>query len=460
MRTILLFIAVCLYSCANIGTLGGGPADEKPPILLKTNIPDTHFKGKSIVLEFDEYVSLNSPEKNIYLMPSHSKMKFSITRKKVIIQLDTALHENTTYSLVINKGIQDVNASNPFVWRTVFSTGSKKDTLSVKISVKTYKDYKNLKLCLSQSDGRDSFKNFVPEYIYEVNNETFEFSGLNNTKRNLWLFTDADMNNKPDLYKPAALIKNIKTDSAYFLEPVKWMPPFKIYKAVSDLRLIKLYHTFISYHRAELLFYTWASKTGIIYTNTDSTLIKYSKIDIGVKTDTVNKIDGHKEAYNIVLNSLRGIQTRDKYLLSIDIPQYYQNSVYKPGSGQQYLSFKTKPDSIVLTDIRNELNDTFYLKDIKTEEIEKLSFLQLKITDSLNRIFDIIIYKEEKEIKFFAGVNSFDEYLEPGVYKIKIFPKNSLYIFNPFTMEENPSPIYEKTLYLKASWEEILEVKP
>ncbi len=459
MRTIFLLTVICLYSCANIGTLSGGPADEKPPLILKTNISDTNFKAKSIVLEFDEYVSLNVPEKNIYLMPAHSKMKFSITRKKVIIQFDTALHENTTYSLVINNGIQDINASNPLVWRSVFSTGSKKDTLSVKVSIKTYKDYKNLKLCLTESDGLDSFKNFVPEYIYEVNNETFEFSGLNNTKRNLWLYTDADMNNKPDHYKPAALIKNIKTDSMYYLEPVKWMPPFKISHAITDLKLIKLYYNYVSDHRADALYNTGAFYTGIIYTREDSALVEYNNVYKGYKIDTISEIQGRKEAYNIVLNSFRGIQTRDKYLLSLDIPQYYQNNTYKPASGQQYLSFKTRPDSIVLTDLRKELSDTFYLKDIRTEEMEKLSFLQLKISDSLNRIFDVIIYKEEKEFKFLAGINSFNEYLEPGVYKIKIYPKNSLYIFNPFTMTENPSPIYEKTLYLKASWEEILDVK-
>lgn len=31
----IILILILFYSCANVGTLGGGPIDDKPPILLK-----------------------------------------------------------------------------------------------------------------------------------------------------------------------------------------------------------------------------------------------------------------------------------------------------------------------------------------------------------------------------------------------------------------------------------------
>ena len=45
------------------------------------------------------------------------------------------------------------------------------------------------------------------------------------------------------------------------------------------------------------------------------------------------------------------------------------------------------------------------------------------------------------------------------MYKIEIYKHNYENEFNPIFMIKNMQPIYEKTLYLKASWEEKLDIK-
>ena len=93
----IIILLIFLSSCANVGTLGGGPMDEKPPVLLKSNLSRDNFTSKSIVLEFDEYVNLNNAEKNILIIPKPCNLKISSINKKVVIQLDSQLKNNITY---------------------------------------------------------------------------------------------------------------------------------------------------------------------------------------------------------------------------------------------------------------------------------------------------------------------------------------------------------------------------
>ena len=69
------------------------------------------------------------------------------------------------------------------------------------------------------------------------------------------------------------------------------------------------------------------------------------------------------------------------------------------------------------------------------------------------------IFKDGKLLSKKYSLNSLDEYYEPGVYKLEIYRHNYEEIFSPYKMNKNASPIYEKVLYLKASWEEKLVIK-
>jgi Bacterial Ig-like domain len=465
----LIFTLLFLVSCATPGTLGGGPQDEQAPAIVATDLSETNFKSKRITLEFEEYVAFNNPEKNILLIPAHSKMKFTISKKKAIITFDTILRENTTYSLIINKGIQDVNASNPLVHSMVFSTGPFRDSGSILVRIPNYKDYKSLKLALTESDGSDSFKHFNPAYLFDVMDENIKFSGLNTAKRNLWLFTDLNSDNKPDFYKPAGLYRDVQTDSAYALSAVEWLRPFTIQRSIQDSLFLKLFYTPLADHEKSLSSLTGISQDRFVYTTGDSAVIFLSP-DIDFKnlniqrTDTVSDLQIRKEVRNMVATSIRLIKHKSAFQLYYTLPLYYNDSAVYQYSSNRSASFKTKPDSFILNRYDPatssiQFRDTFYLKSTATEEVSKLTHLDIKISDTAHLFYDLKLTKEGKIYSFQSGVKSFELYMEPGTYLLQIYPYKSRYIFNPFEMVESALPIYEKTLYLKASWEEILTVK-
>jgi hypothetical protein len=128
-----LTVLVLLSACANIGTLGGGPVDSKAPILLDSNITKTGFNSNSIKLTFDEYIATNQANENILLFPKHSSLKTSVSNKTVTIKFDSTLKPNTTYQLMINGGIVDVNANGNVRANLLFSnvaTGTSPITVS------------------------------------------------------------------------------------------------------------------------------------------------------------------------------------------------------------------------------------------------------------------------------------------------------------------------------------------
>lgn len=105
------------------------------------------------------------------------------------------------------------------------------------------------------------------------------------------------------------------------------------------------------------------------------------------------------------------------------------------------------------------LQDTFNIKNINIIEEQKFSHLVLTIKSESDNSFDIKITKNGLYFKSIYDTNLIDEYFDPNVYKVEIYKHNYENVFNPIYMIKNMLPIYEKTLYLKASWEEILDVK-
>lgn len=469
MKYALIFSLTFLVSCANVGTLGGGPADETPPKIVSSDLSETNFKAKRITLEFDEYVAFNSPEKNILLVPAHSKMKFTISKKKAIITFDTLLHENTTYSLIINKGIQDVNANNPIVYSAVFSTGPFRDSGRISVRIPNHKDYKSLKLALTESEGFDSFKNFKPEYVFDVTDENLTFSGLNTTKRNLWLFTDANSDGKPDFYKPAGLKASAETDSAYTIPATEWMQAFTVMRSKRDSHFLKIYYTPLFHHEKSLPELTGINADQFVYTSTDSAVI-FSPLNklinrvAAIRQDTVKNLFTRIEVIRMVEQSIQLIKYKKGYQLDYIMPVYYNDSANYQYSSKQSVFFKSKPDSFVLnrydpSSSSIQFRDTFNLKAVNASEASKLTFLDIQITDSSQLLYDLKITKEGKITAFYSGIKSLSLFLEPGTYLLQIYTYKSRYRFNPFEMVEPALPIYEKSLYLKASWEEIMSVK-
>jgi hypothetical protein len=134
-----LFILVSGFilaaGCAKISSPTGGPKDKEPPVILKS-VPlngSKNFKGKKIVITFNEYVALdNINEKFMVSPPMENKPVILVRGKNVIIEYDEELRDSTTYTFYFQDAVGDLNEGNPINnYQFVFSTGSVIDSLSV-----------------------------------------------------------------------------------------------------------------------------------------------------------------------------------------------------------------------------------------------------------------------------------------------------------------------------------------
>ncbi|MFM7668366.1 MAG: Ig-like domain-containing protein, partial [Bacteroidota bacterium] len=124
-----LFLGL-LSSCAQIGTIEGGAKDENPPRVVKSSSENgtTNFKEKKIEFVFDEYFQLNNPQNTVSITPNHTRLKTSSSAKKLQIEFLDSLQPNTTYQLILNSTVKDINEGNDSLMVFVFSTGTSLDS--------------------------------------------------------------------------------------------------------------------------------------------------------------------------------------------------------------------------------------------------------------------------------------------------------------------------------------------
>ncbi|MFC3879978.1 Ig-like domain-containing protein [Algoriphagus namhaensis] len=132
----LILPMIILWSCAKQSTPTGGPRDETPPKVL-AQYPENqslNVNPKEIWIEFDEYIKLDNPNKNIIITPRLNKDEVITTalKNKVTVELNQELEPNTTYVFNFQKSIQDLSEGNPAEQlKIVFSTGPTIDSLVV-----------------------------------------------------------------------------------------------------------------------------------------------------------------------------------------------------------------------------------------------------------------------------------------------------------------------------------------
>ena len=114
---------------------GGGAPDVTPPRYLKsTPLPNAvNYNKNKIEIEFDEYIVLDNPSKNLIVSPTQDVPPVAKgIGKKVSVELKDSLLENTTYTLDFGSSIVDNNERNPFPdYVFSFSTGPDIDTLMI-----------------------------------------------------------------------------------------------------------------------------------------------------------------------------------------------------------------------------------------------------------------------------------------------------------------------------------------
>jgi hypothetical protein len=137
---IMIAVAVELCSCAQMAPLTGGAKDKYPPVVnqAKVHPPNysTNFSSKGIVIEFDDYIKLDK-KTNISINPGvNAQPTYRVKGKKLFVEIDGDLSDNTTYSINFGNNIQDITESNVLKnFKYVFSTGDFIDSLDFRGTV-------------------------------------------------------------------------------------------------------------------------------------------------------------------------------------------------------------------------------------------------------------------------------------------------------------------------------------
>ena len=135
-RVLFIFIALLMaVACANMGYPTGGPKDEEPPHIKKSNPPANalNFDGKKISIEFNELIQLKEANQKLVVSPPMNKKPYLVTKGKTLeIEFEEDLQPNTTYTLDFADAISDYNEGNVIPsFQFSFSTGETVDSLEV-----------------------------------------------------------------------------------------------------------------------------------------------------------------------------------------------------------------------------------------------------------------------------------------------------------------------------------------
>jgi hypothetical protein len=514
----LAFIALILYSCANIKQPTGGPEDKKPPVLVKSTPENNsvNFKGKTVTLQFDEYVDAQKLREEIIISPIEDGNFDLITKKKTVsIRFRKDLKENTTYSISFGESsIKDVTKGN-FVRDLflAFSTGPVIDSLSLSGFVYDFiseKGIKDISIQLYNANDTNNIFNSKPVYFHETNaGGNFTIRNIKEGVYNIYALQDINQDykynvnkeyiaylyniplskklttvklglTKPDYKAPE--ITSFKQENDYLLlSSSKGLENYKINadtgKVLSELLIdskkIKVFNNFKTKDSINLYLQLTDSSNN---TGLDTVKVAFEQFTDKNKKNTFNLKYGQKkleilknEYINIIFNkpvnkidySFINIKTD-----SISIP--IKESDFKLDSTLLKLTIKntfTFKDSLVLkfekgafTSISGDSNLYNKLKLVhKNEELYGIVAGTVKCNEP-NYIFQLLddkgkVVDSKKNIKVFNY-----KYLEPGDYRLKIIiDKNNNGRWDPTDIENDIAPetikYYKDIINLRANWE-------
>lgn len=134
MKKYLLFIValITLTRCAQQVAPTGGKKDIIAPTLLQSNPTNKtrNFKGKQIVLNFDEYVIVDNIQQKLIITPETDNPYTAKPKgTAIILEFKNDFADSTTFTLNFGDGIKDFAERNPAQnLKLVFSTGSTIDS--------------------------------------------------------------------------------------------------------------------------------------------------------------------------------------------------------------------------------------------------------------------------------------------------------------------------------------------
>lgn len=204
---LFIIIISCIYRCAKPGIITGGPKDLDPPKMVGSNpeIFAKNFKGKKVIIDFDEYLQLKNISQQFNVSPPFKKKPLIwLKNKSIVLQYTDTLKDSTTYTLSFGNGIADNNEGNILPnFEFAFSTGNYIDSMCVRgriLDAFTLKPDKESLLAILYSDLSDSapYKK-IP--IYTGRTDKDGYYSINNIKPGtykLYALKDNNFNYKYD----------------------------------------------------------------------------------------------------------------------------------------------------------------------------------------------------------------------------------------------------------------------
>lgn len=165
-KLLYIFCIACIVvGCARMGQPDGGWYDDDPPVVIGSNPEDqsTNVKAKKITIYFDEFIKLEDATSKVTISPPQMEMaEINASGKKIVVELQDSLKENTTYTIDFSDAISDNNEGNPMGNYTYsFSTGDQIDTLEVSgyvLDASNLEPVKGIKVGLYSDMADSAFK--------------------------------------------------------------------------------------------------------------------------------------------------------------------------------------------------------------------------------------------------------------------------------------------------------------
>lgn len=197
----VILLTVSLWNgCATPGTPDGGRFDEEPPEVVATT-PEygaINSGKQKIEILFNENIRLdNAAEKVVVSPPQLNMPEISASGRKIKVDLQDSLKQNTTYTIDFSDAILDNNEGNPMGNYTfLFSTGENCDTMEVSGYVLNAENLEPIKGILVglYSDTTDTVFQKVPlERVARTNGSgRFVIRGVRNGRYKAYALQDAD----------------------------------------------------------------------------------------------------------------------------------------------------------------------------------------------------------------------------------------------------------------------------
>ena len=213
---LLLLTAVLFTGCAKIVMPTGGPRDVAPPAIAKESPQNgcNNFKGNTIKITFNEFVTLNNTFENVLISPPLTQQPtYTLSGKTLIIKFNDTLQSNQTYNLGFANCIQDFTEGNPIpFYNYAFSTGEAVDSFMLQGKIIDAQTNGAVKECFvfAYSQNIDSLPlTTKPNYITKTQpNGTFSIKNIR--PGDYKLFALKDINNN--------LIYDLPNEEIAFLE--------------------------------------------------------------------------------------------------------------------------------------------------------------------------------------------------------------------------------------------------